>query len=51
MTFTEAYTTERLIAADTTATESKKIKVSEESFLNAKMMENLVAMINFARKH
>ena len=51
MTFTETYTTERFVLADTSNTEKNKVKVTEDSYLNAKMMENLISMINFARKH
>jgi len=49
MTFKESYTTDRLIAADTTATEAKKIKVGEESYLNAQMIEQLIEKIEKVR--
>ena len=49
MTFKENYTTDRLINADTSGIEAKKIKITEETYLNAKMIEDLTEKIQQLR--
>ena len=45
MDFKEEYTTERLALADKDGIEAKKIIISEESYLQAEMLEQLIKSI------
>ena len=51
MSFTEKYTTTSLISADKDGVESKKISISEESFLQAQLIEELTKQVWRMARH